>query len=80
MDDRIGSPDSHLHQGHQTGAGNLAQVVRATWGFGGFELQAGSLETSRLNKGWAPSAGRRDVEADVEGDGDGEYELRERRR
>ena len=58
--------------------GNLALVVRATWGFGGFELQVGSLETSRLNKRWAPSAGRRDVEADVEGDG--EDELRDRRR
>jgi hypothetical protein len=45
--------------------GNLVLVLRAMWIFGGFELQVGSLETSRLNRTWAPSAGRRDVEAEV---------------
>lgn len=77
MGDEIGSPDSYLHQGHQTTAGKLCTGSPRCGDSEGFELEEGSRETSRINRRCAPSERSvvRSIE-DVEGNGDGELEVR----
>jgi hypothetical protein len=77
MGHEIGSPDSYLHQGHQTTAVKLCTGRPRCGDSEGFELEEGWRETSRINRRCAPSARSvvRLIE-DVEGDGDGELEVR----